>query len=84
MGGSSAINALAYQRGHRAAFDRWPEGWRSRICCRTSGERRTSPEAGNQWRGGDGPLHVLSLADVKDRSARASVFIEAAENLGFR
>ena len=28
MGGSSAINALAYQRGHRAAFDRWPEGWR--------------------------------------------------------
>ena len=28
VGGSSAINALAYQRGHRAAFDRWPEGWR--------------------------------------------------------
>ena len=28
VGGSSAINALAYQRGHPAAYDRWPEGWR--------------------------------------------------------
>ena len=25
VGGSSAINALAYQRGHRAAYDRWPD-----------------------------------------------------------
>jgi choline dehydrogenase len=28
LGGSSTINALAYQRGHPAAYDRWPEGWR--------------------------------------------------------
>ena len=28
LGGSSAINALAYQRGHPAAYDRWPQGWR--------------------------------------------------------
>ena len=28
IGGSSAINALAYQRGHPAAYDRWPPGWR--------------------------------------------------------
>ena len=28
VGGSRTINALAYQRGHPAAYDRWPEGWR--------------------------------------------------------
>ena len=34
MGGSSAINALAYQRGHPAAFDRLPEGWLRRCSAR--------------------------------------------------
>ena len=28
LGGSSAINALAHVRGHRAVYDGWPEGWR--------------------------------------------------------
>ena len=27
-GGSSVINALAYQAGHPAAYDCWPAGWR--------------------------------------------------------
>ena len=35
------------------------------------------------WRGGDGPLHVLSLADVSDRTPVASAFIDAAQELGF-
>src|SRR3981081_1000285 len=29
VGGSSAINALGYHRGHPAAYDRWPEGGRA-------------------------------------------------------
>ncbi len=28
LGGSSAINALAHVRGHRAVYDGWPLGWR--------------------------------------------------------
>ena len=83
VGGSSAINALAYQRGHRAAFDRWPEGWRSADLLPYFRRAENFSGGSNQWRGGDGPLHVLSLADVKDRNPLASVFIEAAESLGF-
>ena len=83
VGGSSAINALAYQRGHRAAFDRWPEGWRFADLLPYFRRAETFSGGSNQWRGGDGPLHVLSLADVKDRNPLASVFIEAVESLGF-
>jgi choline dehydrogenase-like flavoprotein len=35
------------------------------------------------WHGGDGPLHVLSLADVADRTPVAAAFISAAQELGF-
>ena len=36
VGGSSTINALAYQRGHPAAYDRWPRGGALRIFFRIS------------------------------------------------
>jgi choline dehydrogenase len=82
VGGSSAINALAYQGGHRMAFDRWPEGWRFGICCRTSSEPRTSLEDRTSGVAAMA-LCMCSLADVEDRNPLASVFIEAAESLGF-
>jgi choline dehydrogenase len=41
VGGSSAINAMAHVRGHRAVYDGWLQTGRpagpSPICCRTSG-----------------------------------------------
>jgi choline dehydrogenase-like flavoprotein len=83
VGGSSAINALAYQRGHRAAFDRWPVGWRFADLLPYFRRAETFSGGSNEWRGGDGPLHVLSLADVGDRTPLASAFIAAAQSLGF-
>jgi choline dehydrogenase len=83
VGGSSAINALAYQRGHRAAFDRWPEGWRFADLLPYFKRAETFSGGASEWRGGDGPLHVLSLADVEDRTPLASAFIAAAQSLGF-
>jgi choline dehydrogenase-like flavoprotein len=83
VGGSSTINALAYQRGHRAAFDRWPEGWRFADLSPYFRRAETFSGGSNEWRGGDGPLHVLSLADVGDRTPLASAFIAAAQSLGF-
>ena len=83
VGGSSTINALAYQRGHRAAFDRWPVGWRFADLLAYFRRAETFSGGSNEWRGGDGPLHVLSLADVGDRTPLASAFFAAARGLGF-
>ena len=68
VGGSSAINALAYQRGHPAAYDRWPEGWRHSDLLPYFKRAETFSGGPSAWHGGDGPLHVLSLADVTDRN----------------
>ena len=83
VGGSSAINALAYQRGHPAAYDRWPEGWRYADLLPYFKRAETFSGGANAWRGGDGPLHVLSLADVPDRTPVAAAFMDAAKSLGF-
>ena len=83
VGGSSAINALAYQRGHPAAYDHWPEGWRFSDLLPYFKRAETFSGGADAWRGGDGPLHVLSLADVPDRNPVASAFIEASQALGF-
>jgi choline dehydrogenase-like flavoprotein len=83
VGGSSAINALAYQRGHPAAYDRWPEGWRFSDLLPYFKRAETFSGGADAWHGGDGPLHVLSLADVTDRNPVASAFMSASQELGF-
>ena len=83
VGGSSAINALAYQRGHPAAYDRWPEGWRFAELLPYFKRAETFSGGGDAWHGGTGPLHVLSRANVTDRNSVASTFMTAAQDLGF-
>ena len=83
VGGSSIINALAYQRGHAAAYDRWPAGWRHADLLPYFKRAETFSGGANAWRGGDGPLHVLSLADVTDRTPVAAAFMAAAQQSGF-
>ena len=84
VGGSSIINALAYQRGHAAAYDRWPAGWRHADLLPYFKRAETFSGGANAWRGGSGPLHVLSLADVTDRTQVAEAFMTAAQQAGFR
>jgi choline dehydrogenase-like flavoprotein len=83
VGGSSIINALAYQVGHPAAYDRWPAGWRHADLLPYFKRAETFSGGGNAWRGSRGPLHVLSLADVADRTPVAAAFIAAAKERGF-
>ncbi|WP_225122258.1 GMC family oxidoreductase N-terminal domain-containing protein [Bradyrhizobium sp. BRP22] len=83
VGGSSTINALAYQRGHPAAYDRWPEGWRVADLLPYFKRAETFSGGAGAWRGGSGPLHVLSLADVRDRNPVASAFVKASQDLGY-
>ncbi|WP_051334384.1 GMC family oxidoreductase N-terminal domain-containing protein [Bradyrhizobium sp. Ai1a-2] len=84
VGGSSTINALAYQRGHPAAYDRWAEGWRAADLLPYFKRAETFSGGASAWRGGGGPLHVLSLADVPDRNPVATAFVEASQDLGYR
>jgi len=84
VGGSSAINALAYQRGHPAAYNKWPQGWRHADLLPYFKRAETFSGGASAWHGGSGPLHVLSLADVSDRTPIASAFISAAQEYGFR
>ncbi len=83
VGGSSTINALAYQRGHPSAYDRWPAGWRFADLLPYFKRAETFSGGANEWRGGAGPLHVLSLADVQDRTPVASAFVQAARERGY-
>lgn len=83
VGGSSIINALAYQRGHAAAYDRWPAGWRHADLLPYFKRAETFSGGASSWRGGSGPLHVLSLADVTDRTPVAEAFMAAAQERGF-
>ena len=86
VGGSSVINAVCYQRGHSAAYDRWPEGWRAKDLLPYFKRAETFSGGANAWRGGDGPLRVLSLADVPaaDRNPVSAAFVKASQDMGFR
>jgi choline dehydrogenase len=84
-GGSSAINAMTFIRGHRLCYDRWQElgntGWGyddllphfKRI------ERNESGET--EHRGGDGPLAVSFCYDPH---ASHKAFLAAAWQNGFK
>ena len=62
LGGSSSINGMVYVRGNPHDFDRWEEegaaGWGYRHVLPYFRRAETSNEGGDEYRGGDGPLHT--------------------------
>ena len=85
LGGSSAINAMLYIRGHRKDYDEWAD-----LGCDGWAWDNVLPyflkSEGNQWgkgdfHGGDGPLQV---ADQSEPRAITHTFIEAVESLQIR
>ena len=61
LGGSSSINGMVYVRGNALDFDRWEEegaaGWAYRDVLPYFRRAETRAEGGDDYRGGDGPLH---------------------------
>ena len=82
IGGSSAINAMIYIRGHRADYDRWAAegneewGWDDVLPYFQKLERN---ERGTEGHGKHGPLNVADLRDVNPLS---HAFVEASIQAG--
>lgn len=87
LGGSSSINALAYQHGHASGYDRWVAagcpGWGFLDLLPYFRRAETFSGGADDWHGGDGPQHVLALQDAPDRNLVAAAFLAAAVGQGF-
>jgi len=86
-GGSSSHNAMVYIRGHAMDYDRWEkeEGatdWSYADCLPYFKKSQTHELGGNEYRGGDGPLHV-SRGIMIDKNPLHNAFINAGIQAGY-
>jgi choline dehydrogenase len=83
LGGSHAINATAFMRGHRTDFDSWAyagnPGWAFQQLLPYFKRIETVPEGDPEYRGTDGPLHIGPTADPHPLSL---AFVEACQQVG--
>lgn len=85
LGGSSSLNAMVYIRGHAYDYDDWQnsgaEGWSYADCLPYFRKAQTHELGPDDYRGGDGPLHV-SRGSQKDQ-VLFKKFIEAGIQAGY-
>jgi choline dehydrogenase len=94
VGGSSAINAMIYNRGNPMDYDGWAElglpGWGYAHCLPYFRRMETFAEGSDDWRGGEGPLLVSRcraehpLFETFLRSGEQAGFEVARDHNGFR
>jgi choline dehydrogenase-like flavoprotein len=83
LGGSSAINAMVYMRGHPADYDDWEAagcagwGWRDVLPVFKRGEH--NERGADAYHGAGGPLNV---ADVRSPHPVSLAFVEAGVQAG--
>ena len=84
VGGSSAINAMAYVRGHQASFDAWAKAagpaWSYRAVLPIFRRIEDNSRGASEYLGAGGPLAV---ADTTDPHAGHLAFLDAARELGY-
>ena len=86
LGGSSAINGMAYIRGHARDYDRWArtngmEGWAFRHVLPYFKKAETHETfAGDPYHGDSGPLYVTR---GERRNPLHRAFIEAGQQAGY-
>jgi choline dehydrogenase-like flavoprotein len=85
LGGSSAINAMLYVRGHSADYDRWAElgcdGWDWESVLPYFKRAENNERGADGFHGDSGPLQV---SEQKSPRPITSAFVEAATRLQFR
>lgn len=83
-GGSSAINAMIYMRGHRLDYDHWAvlgnAGWRFNDVLPYFMRMENQERGASAFHDVGGPLNVADLRQVNLLSHR---FVEAAVSLGY-
>ncbi|MEQ8965925.1 MAG: choline dehydrogenase [Azospirillaceae bacterium] len=65
LGGSSSINGMVFVRGNPGDFDHWAEAagaphWSFAHCLPYFRRMETAGRGADDWRGGDGPLHITT------------------------
>ncbi|HTP62745.1 MAG TPA: GMC family oxidoreductase N-terminal domain-containing protein [Burkholderiales bacterium] len=85
LGGSSAINAMVYIRGHRSDYDRWAAmgntGWSYADVLPYFKRSENNEELAGEYHGRGGPLNVAGL---RTGNPFQEIFLQAAEQAGFR
>ena len=84
LGGSSAINAMVYMRGHRRDYDQWAalgsKGWSFEEVLPYFRKSECNEDFGGEWHGRDGPLNVARL---RTGNPFQEVFLQAAREAQF-
>lgn len=94
IGGSSAINAMMFVRGHRESYADWPVGWRFDDLLPYFKRSETVRNGDDSLRGTDGPLLVgpadppndvlvAGLSAAIERGHRRAVDISSGDEIGF-
>jgi choline dehydrogenase-like flavoprotein len=85
LGGSSAINAMVYIRGHRADYDHWASlgnpGWSFDDVLPYFKQAENNADFGGDYHGRAGPLHVNKL---RTDNPIHDTFLQAAREGQFR
>lgn len=84
LGGSSALNAMVYVRGHAFDYDRWvaegATGWSYAEVLPYFKRAETFSLGGDAYRGGSGPLHVTRGSST---NPLFDAWIEAGRQAGY-
>lgn len=84
IGGSSSINAMIYNRGNAMDFDGWAQSglpeWDYAHCLPYFRRMERFSGGADEWRGGDGPMHVTRC---KAEHKLYDAFLRGGEQAGF-
>ncbi|KAF1793517.1 FAD/NAD(P)-binding domain [Phytophthora cactorum] len=85
LGGSSSLNAMMYSRGHAKDYDEWQtkgaEGWSYADCLPYFKRSENHQLGGDDYRGGDGPLHTVRNTQKDQPLFQA--FLDAGMQAGY-
>tara|TARA_R110002072_G_scaffold184083_2_gene340465 strand:+ start:35970 stop:37625 length:1656 start_codon:yes stop_codon:yes gene_type:complete len=84
LGGSSAINAMVYIRGHHSDYDHWAslgnQGWGYKHMLPYFKKSESNERGGNDYHGDQGPIYV---SDTQNTYPLNECFLSASEQAGF-